>query len=86
MKTVQFPKLLKIRCVFTGEEFGRGARLWTHGYDFYSISRPVIGTFYGGEKGGRGSWQHSQEEAQFSDARLATLLKWPGRFVLSFCL
>lgn len=30
------------------------ARLWTHGYDFYSPTKPMVGTYYGGEKGGKG--------------------------------
>ena len=29
-----------------GEEFGRGARLWTHGYDFYTPTIPVEFFFY----------------------------------------
>jgi len=34
-----------LKQIFTGEEYSRGARLWTHGYDFYSMMRPVIGTW-----------------------------------------
>ena len=55
-----------------------GARLWTHGYDFYSPTRPWIGTWYGGEKGNRGSWHTSSHDMKVSLERLMTLLKWPG--------
>jgi len=64
--------------IFSGEEFSRGARLWTHGYDFYSITRPIIGVYYGGEKGNHGSWHSDRTEAKISQNRLMTLLKLPN--------
>jgi hypothetical protein len=67
-----------LKQVFTGEEFSRGARLWTHGYDFYSIARPVIGTYYGGEKGGIENWHHSSHEQLIANERLAALLQVKG--------
>eukprot|EP00468_Gymnochlora_sp_CCMP2014_P012639 CAMPEP_0167764928 /NCGR_PEP_ID=MMETSP0110_2-20121227/14361_1 /TAXON_ID=629695 /ORGANISM="Gymnochlora sp., Strain CCMP2014" /LENGTH=431 /DNA_ID=CAMNT_0007652499 /DNA_START=53 /DNA_END=1347 /DNA_ORIENTATION=- len=73
------PNDINLKSIFAGEEYGRGSRLWTHGYDFYSISRPVIGTYYGGgEKLGGGTGHMSGQEARESADRLATLLKWPG--------
>ncbi|ETO01007.1 hypothetical protein RFI_36433, partial [Reticulomyxa filosa] len=32
--------------IWTGEEFGRGARLWTHGYDFYTPTKAIIAHDY----------------------------------------
>jgi len=72
------PNDINLKGVFSGEEFSRGARLWTHGYDFYTIRRPIIGTYYGGEKGGRGSWNANSDETSLADNRMATLLRWPG--------
>lgn len=72
------PNDVHLRQIFSGEEFSRGARLWTHGYDFYSITRPTIGVYYGGDKGGKGGWQHDSKEAVASSARLKTLLQFPG--------
>lgn len=72
------PNDINLKGVFSGEEFSRGARLWTHGYDFYTIRRPIIGTYYGGEKGGKGNWHASAEEVSLSNNRMATLLRWPG--------
>jgi hypothetical protein len=68
----------KLKQVFTGEEFSRGARLWTQGYDFYSIARPVIGTYYGSEKGGKGDWHRSPAETRTANQRLAGLLQVAG--------
>jgi hypothetical protein len=66
-----------LKGVFAGEEYARGVRLWTHGYDFYSNSRPWIGTYYGGEKGGKGgNWK--QDQIHLSHQRMATLVKVPG--------
>merc|ERR1711871_1344628 len=31
-----------LKSTFTGEEYARGSRLWTAGYDFYSITRPIL--------------------------------------------
>lgn len=58
--------------IFTGEEFGRGARLWTNGYDFYSPARPVIGTWYGFEKG-NGAWRGNGTENSVANLRLKAL-------------
>ena len=64
-----------LKQIFTGEEFSRGARLWTHGYDFYSLARPIIGTYYGGQKGNEGTWHHDGLELAESSKRLAVLLR-----------
>jgi hypothetical protein len=125
------PQDPNLKSVFTGEEFSRGARLWTagwvkgmracvwasvcvcvcvggwvcacmrscehwscahvyapppsthththtHRYDFYALRRPVIGTYYGGAKGGRGMFAMHPEEVRESDRRMSALLKWPG--------
>ncbi|CAK9002413.1 [Skp1-protein]-hydroxyproline N-acetylglucosaminyltransferase (Glycosyltransferase GnT51) (Skp1-HyPro GlcNAc-transferase) (UDP-GlcNAc:Skp1-hydroxyproline GlcNAc-transferase) (Skp1 GlcNAc-Tase) (UDP-GlcNAc:hydroxyproline polypeptide GlcNAc-transferase) [Durusdinium trenchii] len=72
------PNDKNLKQVFSGEEFSRGARLWTHGYDFYSLSRPVIGVYYGNDKGGHGSWKHDRAESERSKARLMTLLQLPN--------
>jgi hypothetical protein len=37
--------------IFDGEEFTRGARLWTHGYDFYAPHRTVVAHNYSTELG-----------------------------------
>jgi len=66
-----------LKGVFSGEEYSRGARLWTHGYDFYSPSRPYIGTWYGGDKHNRASWSTPPEAMKVSIQRLTTLLKMP---------
>jgi len=63
-----------LRQIFNGEEFSRGARLWTNGYDFYTLSRPVVGVYYGDEKGGEGSWSSDGEEMSQSEMRLSQLL------------
>mmetsp|Transcript_1306 Transcript_1306/g.1907 ORF Transcript_1306/g.1907 Transcript_1306/m.1907 type:complete len:470 (+) Transcript_1306:164-1573(+) len=72
------PNDVNLRQVFTGEEFARGARLWTHGYDFYTITRPIIGVYYGGMKGGKGGWNHNTAEARKSSERIGTLLQTKG--------
>jgi hypothetical protein len=58
--------------IFDGEEFGRGARLWTNGYDFYSPARPVIGTWYGLDKG-NGQWRGNSTEKDVANLRLRAL-------------
>jgi len=72
------PNDRNLKGVFAGEEYGRGVRLWTHGYDFYSISRPLVGTYYGNEKGGRGGWRTPHKDMERSHARLATLVRADG--------
>jgi len=67
-----------LRHVFDGEEYSRGARLWTSGYDFYSPTRPIIGTYYGTDKGGKGGWRSVHAEWRASQARLSTLLLGRG--------
>lgn len=62
--------------MFNGEEFSRGARLWTNGYDFYTPTRAYIGTYYGAGKGNRGSWRVNTKELQQSHQRMGTLLKF----------
>jgi hypothetical protein len=32
----------KLNQIFDGEEFGRGARLWTSGYDFYTPHKNYV--------------------------------------------
>lgn len=64
--------------MFNGEEFSRGARLWTHGYDFYTPSRAYIGTWYQGQKGNKGSWSVDRKELSESNERMGTLLKFPN--------
>uniref|UniRef100_A0A7S4S1C0 Uncharacterized protein n=1 Tax=Alexandrium monilatum TaxID=311494 RepID=A0A7S4S1C0_9DINO len=67
-----------LRQIFDGEEFSRGARLWTNGYDFYSLARPVLGVYYGEKKGGKGDWSHVVVEETASDGRLQRLLCQEG--------
>ena len=48
-------------------------------YDFYTPTRPYIGTFYGNEKGNADQAFHaSRTETTTAQKRLATLLKWPN--------
>ena len=74
---LRVPNDINLKHVFNGEEYGRGSRLWTYGYDFYSVSRPYIGTYYGGQKGGKGWWSGNGTELKMSNDRLATLLLFP---------
>lgn len=67
-----------LKHVFNGEEFSRGSRLWTNGYDFYSPTRAYIGTYYQQEKGSKGSWRVNHGELQVSNRRMATLLMFPN--------
>ena len=67
--------------VFDGEEFSRGARLWTAGYDFYTPSRTVIAHDYKRSQrdAKHSAWDHgSGNERTKSHARLATLLEVGG--------
>jgi hypothetical protein len=65
--------------IFMGEEYARAARLFTHGYDMYTPTRPNIGTFYGNDKGNGGLVFHATPaETKSSKQRLGTLLKWKG--------
>ena len=64
--------------VFDGEEYARGARLWTHGYDFYSITRPILTVWYGAHKGNKGGWRRNHTATMASHARMGTLLGAPG--------
>jgi len=75
---IKVPNDVHLKHVFNGEEYGRGSRLWTYGYDFYTITRPIVGTYYGGEKGGRGWWHTDHNELKEANERLATLLRFPG--------
>jgi len=69
------PNLLHI---FLGEEFARGARLWTNGYDFYSLNRPIIGAWYGNEKKNHlEHWKKDPKEQKRGMSRMRTLLKFP---------
>ena len=69
---------INLKQIFSGEEFSRGARLWTHGYDFYSITRPILGVYYGADKGNKGSWHRDTGEGHASLMRIKTLLKMDG--------
>ena len=71
------PNDINLKHVFNGEEFSRGARLWTHGYDIYSPARAYIGTWYQSEKGNKGSWHVNRDELRESNERMGTLLKFP---------
>jgi len=64
----------QLRQVFDGEEFSRGARLWTSGYDFYTPMRPALGTYYADERGGQGGWLPKTVELRASAERLQQLL------------
>ena len=72
------PNDINLKHVFTGEEYSRGARLWTHGYDFYSPTRAHIGTWYQSQKGNKGSWRVNYDELKESNARMGTLLRFPN--------
>lgn len=72
------PNDINLKSVFAGEEFARAARLWTHGYDFYSPTRPNVGTWYGADKGGKSFFKSQSEERSSSADRMATLLRWKG--------
>ena len=72
------PNDINLKQVFFGEEFSRGVRLWTNGYDFYSLTHPIIGVYYGEDKMNHGSWNHDASEMAASQKRLMTLLKMPG--------
>ena len=63
--------------IWTGEEFGRGARLWTHGYDFYTPTQPLIAHDYTPGKNQK-KWNHNQQEYAKSRARLQTILRQDG--------
>eukprot|EP00928_Gymnodinium_smaydae_P056331 TRINITY_DN39728_c0_g1_i1.p1 TRINITY_DN39728_c0_g1~~TRINITY_DN39728_c0_g1_i1.p1 ORF type:complete len:481 (+),score=52.03 TRINITY_DN39728_c0_g1_i1:44-1444(+) len=63
----------KLKQIFDGEEFGRGARLWTSGYDFYTPSRPAIATYYGSDKLGESNWNVNYRESERSEKRLKAL-------------
>lgn len=65
-----------LKNIFHGEEFARGMRLWTNGYDLYSMSRPVLLTYYGDDKGEKGSWDVDQNEQKQTLNRLATLVRY----------
>ena len=66
-----------LKGVFAGEEYARGVRLWTHGYDFYSSSRPWVGTYYGGDKGSK-SFHWKTDSLQEAHKRMATLVRDPS--------
>ncbi len=72
------PNDVNFKHIFSGEEFGRGARLWTYGYDFYSITRPYVGTYYGSDKGGGEGWRSNSAESRESVRYIQTLLESPG--------
>eukprot|EP00484_Ammonia_sp_Unknown_P000235 CAMPEP_0197023138 /NCGR_PEP_ID=MMETSP1384-20130603/3927_1 /TAXON_ID=29189 /ORGANISM="Ammonia sp." /LENGTH=490 /DNA_ID=CAMNT_0042451315 /DNA_START=9 /DNA_END=1478 /DNA_ORIENTATION=+ len=63
--------------IWTGEEFGRGARLWTSGYDFYTPTQPLIAHDYTPGKNQK-KWNHNSDEFSKSRARLQTILRQDG--------
>ena len=63
--------------IWTGEEFGRGARLWTHGYDFYTPTKPIISHDYS-PTANQKKWHHDANEYKASEARLMTVLQMQG--------
>ena len=63
--------------IWTGEEFGRGARLWTSGYDFYTPTQPLIAHDYSPGKDQK-KWNHDQTEYAHSKARLQSILRQVG--------
>eukprot|EP01083_Nonionella_stella_P231053 816204_1 len=63
--------------IWTGEEFGRGARLWTHGYDFYTPTQPLIAHDYTPGKNQK-QWNHNQDEFKKSRDRLRSILRQDG--------
>ena len=63
--------------IWTGEEFGRGARLWTNGYDFYTPTQPLIAHDYTPGKNQK-KWNHNQNEYKKSRSRLQTILRQDG--------
>jgi len=63
--------------IFLGEEFSRAARLWTNGYDFYTPSRPALGTWYGQDIKHRGFWARNTSEQKYGEERMRTLLHSP---------
>ena len=73
----------ELKGIFSGEAYGRGARLWTHGYDFYSAMRPHIGVWSMNKMQEAGSHMGASSgttpaEAAAATLRLTTLLQWPG--------
>ncbi|CAK0875203.1 unnamed protein product, partial [Prorocentrum cordatum] len=62
--------------VFDGEEFGRAVRLYTNGYDLYTMMRPVVGTFYGGAIKAKGGWTRRGDAGKRARDRLATLCRY----------
>lgn len=63
--------------IWTGEEFGRGARLWTNGYDFYTPTQPLIAHDYTPGKNQK-KWNHNKNEYENSRKRLQTILRQDG--------
>ena len=68
--------------IFDGEEFSRGARLWTHGYDFYAPHRTVLAHNYSAHAtlgwDGQLGWPRDPVELGESKQRIYSLLNMPG--------
>jgi len=64
--------------IWTGEEFGRGARLWTWGYDFYTPTQPLIAHDYS-RVAHQNEWNHNNQDFEVSKARLQTILRQHGK-------
>lgn len=68
--------------IFDGEEFSRGARLWTHGYDFYAPPRTILAHNYSAHAtlgwDGQLGWPRDPVELGESKQRIYSLLNMPG--------
>jgi len=65
-----------LKQIWTGEEYGRGARFWTRGYDLYTPTRPIIAHDYDPIDDQKG-WTHDRKELKSSTVRLKSILRYP---------
>ena len=71
------PYDIKLVQIWTGEEYGRGARLWTNGYDIYTPTKPIIAHDYSPGKNQK-HWHQNATEYSKSRARLMTIMRMEG--------
>ena len=71
---ISVPYDINLIQLWTGEEYSRGARLWTHGYDFYTPTVPIIAHDYSPGKDQK-NWGAKREEYVVSEKRLKSILK-----------